>query len=276
MDAAPNSDGHRFVFVGGLHRSGTTIVTNCLAEHPAISGFHDTGAREDEGQFLQSVYPTAGEYGGPGRFGFDARAHLTEASSLVTPANAARMLDEWSAYWSLDRPVLLEKSPPNIIRNRFLQALFPQSWFVVVVRHPVAVSFATYTRRPKKTELHSLFEHWAVCHDELEADLPHIRRSLVVPYERFVVDPDGWLARLYEFLELEPHARTLEIKRATNDPYFESWRAVQAQRGIGPQASRAKKAREAAAALEPRVRRWGYSFEDLALDAPITAVGAAG
>ena len=45
------------VFVGGLHRSGTSLVHRCLASHPAVSGFSDTGVPEDEGQHLQTVYP---------------------------------------------------------------------------------------------------------------------------------------------------------------------------------------------------------------------------
>ena len=45
------------VFVGGLHRSGTSLVHRCLALHPAVSGFSGTGVPEDEGQHLQTVYP---------------------------------------------------------------------------------------------------------------------------------------------------------------------------------------------------------------------------
>jgi hypothetical protein len=265
-------DARRFVFVGGLHRSGTTIVTNCIAEHPAISGFKDTGEREDEGQFLQSVYPTAGVYGGPGRFGFSPEAHLTEASPLVTEANGDRMYEEWSRHWDTSRPVLLEKSPPNLIRNRFLQALFPNSWFVVVVRHPIAVSYATYTRRPKKTRLDSLFEHWVICHERFEQDLPVLRRVLVVPYERFVGDPDAWLGRIYRFLELEEHPNALAIKQDTNERYFEMWNELRNQHGIGPQGWRATKARRRASQLEGRARRFGYSFEDLDLIGPAPAL----
>jgi hypothetical protein len=267
---------HRFVFVGGLHRSGTTIVTNCIAEHPQISGFKDTGEREDEGQFLQSVYPTAGTYGGPGRFGFAPEAHITEGSALVTEANAQRMFEEWSRYWDTTKPVLLEKSPPNLIRNRFLQAMFPESWFVVVTRHPVAVSYATWTRRPRKTRLDSLFEHWVVCHERFEGDLPHLKRVLVVPYELFVGDPESWLRRIYGFLELEHHPNELPIKQDTNERYFASWRELRSQRGLSRDALRAARARRAAERLDERARRFGYSFDDLELIGPAPALEVAG
>ena len=45
---------------------------------------------QDEGQFLQDVYPTDAAYGGAGRFGFDPRAHRTETSELLTPENVAK------------------------------------------------------------------------------------------------------------------------------------------------------------------------------------------
>ena len=61
---------HRFVFLAGLHRSGTTLLARLLAAHPEVSGFSGTGVPADEGQHLQTVYPAAKVYGGPGRFGF--------------------------------------------------------------------------------------------------------------------------------------------------------------------------------------------------------------
>jgi hypothetical protein len=82
---------HPFVVLGGLHRSGTTLLFRMLREHPEISGFANNqdanewlGA-EDEGQYLQSVYPPAIFWGGPGKFAFSPEANLTEESEFLTP-----------------------------------------------------------------------------------------------------------------------------------------------------------------------------------------------
>jgi N-acetyl-gamma-glutamylphosphate reductase len=60
-------EGHKLVFLAGLHRSGTTLLARLLAAHPEVSGFAVTAVPADEGQHLQDVYPSASVYGGPGR-----------------------------------------------------------------------------------------------------------------------------------------------------------------------------------------------------------------
>ena len=82
---------HDFVFVGGLHRSGTTLLARAIAKHDEVSGFRKTEALANEGQFLQSVYPIAREFGGTGRFGFDERSHMTEDHPLATEANRDKL-----------------------------------------------------------------------------------------------------------------------------------------------------------------------------------------
>lgn len=58
---------HQLVFIGGLHRSGTTPVANWVAAHPQVSAFREAGVPENEGQHLQDVYEPAARYGGPGK-----------------------------------------------------------------------------------------------------------------------------------------------------------------------------------------------------------------
>ena len=158
----PDIDDRRFLFIGGLHRSGTSILHRLLREHPLTSGFHDTGVMEDEGQHLQSVIPAAHAYGGPGEFAFHPDAHLTETSRLISHHNRDTLLKEWGAYYNLEKQILLEKSPPNLIRSRFFRQMFPHSSFVFIVRHPIAVALAT-EKWSNRTIIERLL-HWHSAH----------------------------------------------------------------------------------------------------------------
>jgi hypothetical protein len=212
---------YKQVFIGGLHRSGTSILGCCLEEHPQISGFKNTGVYEDEGQFLQSVYPAAGVYGGPGKFGFNSASFLDEHSPLATPENGIKIFKEWSHYWDLQQPILLEKSPPNLVRTRFLQHLFPGALFIILLRHPIAVSYAT--QKWSQTPLHSLIEHWLICHERFQSDKPYLKKVLVLKYEDFIASPQVTLNQIYDFIEVEPHPLTQTIRQGVNERYFTWW-----------------------------------------------------
>ena len=216
-------DSSRLVFVAGLHRSGTTPLARLLATHPEISGFVETGVKEDEGQHLQDVYPSARQYGGAGRFAFDERSHLTERSPLATVENAQRMLDQWAGHWDLDRRLLLEKSPPNLVMTRFLQQLYPEARFVVVVRHPVVVALSTQKWAGPLAGLPPLLEHWVRAHETFLADAAKLRNVHVVRYEQLVSDPTGTLAGVAEFLGLcEPIAAD-SLDGSRSDRYRTAW-----------------------------------------------------
>ena len=213
---------HQLVFLAGLHRSGTTLLARLLAAHPEVSGFSGTGVPADEGQHLQDVYPPASVYGGPGRFGFAPESHLTETSPLVSEENARAIFQQWSLHWEPARPVLLEKSPPNLLKTRFLQALFPGSRFVVIVRHPIPVSIPTARWRGTR-RYDRMFAHWLRCHALFEADRRHLERVHVLRYEELVRDPAGTLRAIFEFLELEPIPPSEPVETGANEKYFRQW-----------------------------------------------------
>jgi Sulfotransferase family len=183
---------------------------------------------------LQSVYPAAWVYGGPGRFAFHPEAHLTEASALVSEGNRAQLLREWGAYYDLNCKVLLEKSPPNLIWSRFLQALFPGAGFIFIVRHPIPVSLATL--RWAKTSVPELLAHWAAAHRMLLDDLAMIDRVAVLRYEDFVADAARWLAAICCFAGLSP-LEPAESVEDHNRRYLALWderrdAAAEAQRQL--------------------------------------------
>src|SRR6476659_8784817 len=244
-------DDHRFVFRAGLHRSGTTLLARLLAAHPEVSGFSGTGVPADEGQLLQTVYPAAKVWGGPGRFGFAPEAHFTEAQA--SEEKARRLFEEWAPHWDLARPVLLEKSPPNVLKTRFLQALFPGSAFVVIVRHPIPVSIPTAHWRGTR-RYDRLFEHWLRCHALFDADRAHLERVHVLQYEQLVADPATELRQIFEFLELKPIPPSEPVDTGANAKYFGRWNELKRDLRMRAYLDLVS------LWYERRMRRYGYSL----------------
>lgn len=115
----------------------------------------------------------------------------------MSPESAAKLEAEWGAHWEGDAPFVLEKSPSSILRMRFLQALYPDAHFVVIMRHPICTAYATYTWGLQHGGKNSLapdavvgfVEHWLAAHATLEADLPHLKNVRLVHLEQLAENP---------------------------------------------------------------------------------------
>jgi len=270
-----------FVFVGGLHKSGTSLLYRCITDHPKVSGFSETGVPEDEGQHLQGLYEPADSFGGPGTFGFDTDSHLSESSRLVSEENAVRLFSEWSEYWDLSKSILAEKSPPNLLRGRFLSALFPETRFIMVIRHPIAVSYATRkwtdlldclarrvtdrglppmfrSRLPTlKLPIWMLIKHWLVCYEKYKSDKDYIKNTMLLRYENLVKRKTPTMKRVWKFMNLDMHNTNVEVKHGLNEKYFEKWRRDRKSCNIYKNLY----AKHAVYKYEDRVRQFGYSLK---------------
>jgi hypothetical protein len=119
------------------------VLARNIGRLERYTSFTNTGVLEDENRYLEDVYPADVEYGGTGTYGSDARSHLTEASPLLTAENIRRVHKSWHSYGTpASRSVL--NPPSNLVMTRFLQAAFSKSYFVVIRRHPVAVSIGVW------------------------------------------------------------------------------------------------------------------------------------
>ena len=214
----------KYVFVCGLHRSGTSLLGRNIARLDDCTGFKETGVIEDEGQYLQDVYPIGKTYGGAGKFGFDSRAHLTEMSPLLTPGNAMRLRQSWEKYWQSTKSIRVEKTPGNLLKTRFLQAAFPNSYFVVISRHPVAVSMATQRWKVTFASLHSLFDHWLHCHELFRRDKGHLKRVYELRYEDYIENPTKYHQEIAAFIGTHTSQAGMEaLTGVHNQRYFDRW-----------------------------------------------------
>jgi hypothetical protein len=220
-------DKPKYVFVCGLHRSGTTLLTRNIAGMRGCAAFTNTGVIEDEGQFLQEVYPTDDQLGGLGRFGFNPRSHLTEKSSLLTQANINKLHASWHSHWDQDKSIFIEKTPGNLIMTRFLQRAFPNAYFVVIKRHPIAVSMASQKWERWKNSLHRLFEHWLWCHEIFDQDKQHLARVYELRYEDYIRNPSKHHNEIAAFIGTETLNRSSgELTTSYNQRYFDRWSSL--------------------------------------------------
>jgi hypothetical protein len=206
-----------FLFVTGLHKSGTTLLAKWLGRHPAVSSMRRTGVPGDEGQHLQRLLPPPEAFGGPGRFAFDRRSG--EATS-GPGAVRSHLLDSWARYFDPSSAVWVEKSPGHILRLPLLRSAFPTARFAVIVRHPVPVAYATM--KWSGTTLTELLLHWEIAHRRLFASLGDAQDHVVVRYEELVADPAKVLGTIWGLVGLDPSPPPTDIEDC-NAVYFATY-----------------------------------------------------
>lgn len=243
---------HKMVFIVGLHRSGTTLLAKLLSRHSQASGLENTGVLMNEGQHLQDVIPAPF---GVGSRAFKRGFHQTEKSALATPENAQKLWDIWSPYWDLSKEYLVEKSPAFITDTRLLQYYFPNSYFILITRHPAAHALAI-SKWASNRPLLQFMLNWSICHRHVREDATHLSRFIQLSYEEMCADPEGSLGRLFEFLGMQPEYHFEEDIKSTNDAYFKRWAEMPSTslRGI--------ERRIIETVFEGSARDWGYSFQD--------------
>lgn len=209
----------RYCFVGGLHRSGTSLFARMIAVHGAVGAIEGAPIPEQEGVYLQGAIPHTARHGIPGEFAFDPAQHLVEGCAFDRAETRQRLEADWTQWFPDQVSWRVEKSPVNLLRMRLYQQLFPLSVFVVVVRHPWAVAQATL--KWTKATSAELVDHWERAMSLALSDAAFLHHVLVVRYEDLVESPDLEIARVFRFLDLDPSgAAPSGPLRNGNDDYI--------------------------------------------------------
>ncbi len=187
------------VFVVGFPRSGTTLVEQMLAAHPAFVSV-------DERPFVWSTL------------------RRLEAGGVEYPAVLTRLMPQQLAalrqhYWSeVDAVVrvpegmrLVDKNPLNMLLLPLLVRLFPQSPVIFCRRHPCDTILSCYLqdfRDPDLRMMCSSLERLATDYAAFDRQWQHHvevlhPRLLELRYEDLVADPDTAFGRMGTFLGID-------------------------------------------------------------------------
>jgi hypothetical protein len=189
----PLPEPERWAFIVACSNSGTTLLHSLLARHP------DVGSLPAEGQFLTDQLPT------PKREGFGRRwavnpelYHLTERDGRSI--RVRRLKRQWGyCFNDPTMPVLIEKSPPNAARTRWLQAHFANAHFIGLIRYAVAEGISRRAGHP----ISLAATQWARSNELLLADWPYLERKVLMRYEDLASDTEASLRELFRFLKLD-------------------------------------------------------------------------
>jgi tetratricopeptide (TPR) repeat protein len=187
------------VLVVGMMRSGTSLVEQIIASHPAASG--------------------AGELT---FWGDAATTHAPEVhAGLQDPALRKRIAEGYLRVLEEQSPQALrvvDKSPLNFNHLGMIHRLFPNARIIYLQRDPIDTCLSCYFQQftaalnfclDLRDLAHYYQEHVRLMRHWREV-LP-AQNLLEVPYEGLITDQETWTRRILEFIDLPWDARCLDF-----------------------------------------------------------------
>lgn len=187
------------IFIVGMQRSGSTLVEQILASHPAIEG---TAELTD----IPNIVRSLGETAARGNQSFER--HLAALSADQLRALGQTYLDTSRVHRNTDRPSFTDKMPNNWMHLGLIRLILPKARIIDVRRDPMACCFSNWKQLYAKGLDHSnaldtmgryyadyvrLMRHFDGVH-------PGIIHRII--YDDLVDDLEGEVRRLLDYLGL--------------------------------------------------------------------------
>lgn len=103
----------------------------------------------------------------------------------------------WRSYWDLSKPLLVEKSPPHLMRAETIAAHFDPVYFLIMVRNPYA-HCEGLIRRGRSAHEAAVFA--ARCLEQQRVNAETLTRSLAFTYEDMIADPESLCSTMQQFI----------------------------------------------------------------------------
>lgn len=114
--------------------------------------------------------------------------------------------EKWSKDWDYDKLVLLEKSPPHLVRAKQLEMHFPQSYFIIMIRNPYAFCESVKRRWGNKPSFFRRFSYfniakfWVICAHYQVFNIKHLQNAMYFSYEELTHHPRQICQRILDFV----------------------------------------------------------------------------
>jgi len=188
------------VFVVGMMRSGTSLVEQIIASHPAAKGAGELGFWSD----------AADEHQTPMR-----QELLSETTRKKLAEAYLRVLETRSG----DAARVVDKAPVNADYLGLIHSVFPNARIIYMRRDPIdsclSCYFQKFTAGLNYTMDLSDLAHYCREHQRLMAHWLAVLPAgsiLEVPYAELVADQEGWTRKILEFAGLEWDERCLDFQ----------------------------------------------------------------
>jgi hypothetical protein len=186
----------KWVFIAGCSNSGTSLLSAILSMHPLI------GSLPDEGQFCTNQLPLNRNIGQKRLWAIPPEKMYMDENSETT-IDLTKLKKQWAVRFNnVKSTILLEKSPPNTVRLRWLQANFKNAFFIGIHRNGYAVAEGIKRKVGHPVELGA--KQWANANQILLTDFDHLHNKLLISYERLTEQPEETIQDICSFLEITP------------------------------------------------------------------------
>lgn len=220
------------IFIVGLQRSGSTLIEQILASHPAIEATAELMTM----QHLWEEHVARAT---------DLRTNPLAALSQMEPEAFTEIGEEYlvrtRAFRQLGRPRFIDKLPANWMNVGLIRLALPNAKIIDARRHPLACGWSNFKQHYATgvTFAYSLESIGHFYTDYLRL-MDHFERVqpgaiLHVIHEKLVDDPEAEIRRMLDFLELEFDPSCLDFhksKRAVQTPSAEQVRRPITREGL--------------------------------------------
>jgi tetratricopeptide (TPR) repeat protein len=185
------------IFIVGLTRSGSTLIEQILASHPAVEGTRELPV-------LPSLAAQIRKEGGD--------ASYPELLERLSPDRLKQFGEEYlertRVHRKLNRPLFIDKLPANFLHLGLIHLILPNAKIIDARRNPLACGFANFKQHFTRgqewsydlTEIGRYYRDYAELMAHFDPVLPgRIHR---VMYEELVADTEGETRRLLEYCSL--------------------------------------------------------------------------